>query len=105
MAIGRGLCGRRGAGIAFRLSNRKGEPAMQSHRWTSAREALRALALRAFVLPAFAVFAPHAAIAAEPGPVPAPPAHIALKAARVLDVAHGAIRNQAFVLIEGNKIV
>jgi imidazolonepropionase-like amidohydrolase len=73
---------------------------MPSHRWTSAREVLLALAL-----PAFAVFAPHAALAAEPEPAPAPPAHLALKADRVLDVAHGAIRNQAFVLIEGNKIV
>ncbi|HKN78587.1 MAG TPA: amidohydrolase family protein [Lysobacter sp.] len=73
---------------------------MQSHRWTSARKVLLALAL-----PAFVMFAPHAALAAEPEPAPAPPAHVALKADRVLDVARGAIRNQAFVLIEGNKIV
>jgi len=73
---------------------------MQSHRWTSARKVLLALAL-----PTFAVFAPHTALAAEPAPAPAPPAHVALKADRVLDVARGAIRNQAFVLIEGNKIV
>jgi len=61
--------------------------------------------LRAFVFAALAVLAPHAALAAQPEPAPAPPAHVALKADRVLDVAHGAIRNQAFVLIEGNKIV
>ena len=61
--------------------------------------------LRAFVFAALAVLAPHAALAAQPEPAPAPPAHVALKADRVLDVARGAIRNQAFVLIEGNKIV
>ena len=69
------------------------------------REVLRALALRAFVFAALPMFAPHTALAAAPEPAPAPPAHVALKADRVLDVAHGAIRNQAFVLIEGNKIV
>ena len=78
---------------------------MPSHRRTSAQDVLRALALRALVLPALAWCVPHAAIAAESDPAPAPPAHIALKADRVLDVTHGTLRKQACVLIEGNKIV